>query len=51
MLIQPNLTLRRPEGPSRRVGYTVVVAILRDAALRAAPQDEVVRVLFDGTEY
>jgi hypothetical protein len=42
MLMQPNLTLRRREAPSRRVGYTTFVAILRDAALRAAPQDEAV---------
>jgi hypothetical protein len=48
--IVPNLTLRRPAGavsiargnPRAVVGYTIVVAILRDAALRAAPQDEVV---------
>src|ERR1700704_3243269 len=50
LLIRPHLTLRRPAGPSRRVGYTIVVAHHsagvtprdRDAALRAAPQDEVV---------
>ena len=41
-LTQADLTLRRPAGPSRRVGYIVFVAILRDAALRAAPQDEVI---------
>jgi hypothetical protein len=33
----------RPQAASRRVGHTVSVAILRDAALRAAPQDEVGR--------
>jgi len=42
MLIRPTLILRRREAPSRRMGYTIFVAILRDAALRAAPQDEVV---------
>jgi hypothetical protein len=39
---RPILDTRRREAPSRRVGYTTFVAILRDAALRAAPQDEVV---------
>jgi len=42
MLIHPNLTLRRRVAPSRRVGHTDVVAILRDAVLRTAPQDEVI---------
>jgi hypothetical protein len=42
MLIELNLTLRRPAGPSRRVGYIAMSLTLRDAALRAAPQGEVV---------
>src|SRR3989440_9754712 len=39
-----NLILRRAEGPSRRmVAGSALAAILRDAMLRMAPQDEVER--------